>query len=235
MGKEFDEDQYGGLQEIISFSTVRAMIKEALSKGLYDVTLDRTWEVPGFQLFMGDLGNAVPYATYAPAGDRFNVSCNYDKTRADELKIARYDEHDIYVSVPENCQISYNNTPVLGIKMGISIVVRLVNLALLRWEERNLLRLWCNPLASLAHPSPVWTPTTRLKAFTLHNTPSLKSSTVWLAKVCSEVISQRYTDATQLSASWTTGLSSTILQNNESDPFVVIGHPLSMHIFHRLA
>lgn len=138
LGKEFDEDQYGGLQEVISFSTVRAMIKEALSKGLYDVTLDRTWDVPGFQLFMGDLGNAVPYATYAPAGDRFNISCNYDKTRADELKIARYDEHDIYVSVPENCQISYKDTPILGIKMGISIVVRLVHPFLLRWEARKL-------------------------------------------------------------------------------------------------
>jgi hypothetical protein len=131
------------------------MVKEALSKGLFDVTLDRTWEVPGFQLFMGDLGNAVPYASYAPAGDRFNISCNYDKERADVLKIARYDEHRIYVSVPENCQISYNNSNILGIKMGITIIVRLVHLSLLRWEARNPSRLLCNPLASSLPPSPV--------------------------------------------------------------------------------
>lgn len=43
LGKEFDEDEYGGFQEIISFGIVRSMIKEALSQGLYDVTLDRTW------------------------------------------------------------------------------------------------------------------------------------------------------------------------------------------------
>jgi hypothetical protein len=43
LGKEFDEDQYGGFQEIISFGIVRSMVKEALTQGLYDVTLDRTW------------------------------------------------------------------------------------------------------------------------------------------------------------------------------------------------
>jgi hypothetical protein len=57
------------------------MVKEALAKGLYDVTPDRTWEVPSFQFFMGDLGNSVYYANNAPAGDRFNVSCNFDTTR----------------------------------------------------------------------------------------------------------------------------------------------------------
>ena len=31
---------------------------------------------------MGDLGNAISYANYAPAGDRFNVTCNYDESRA---------------------------------------------------------------------------------------------------------------------------------------------------------
>lgn len=60
------------------------MFKEALTKGLFDVNLDRTWDVPGFQLYMGDLGNSVPYANYAPASDRFNVSCNYDASRADK-------------------------------------------------------------------------------------------------------------------------------------------------------
>jgi hypothetical protein len=83
LGKEFDEDEYGGFQDIFSFGIVRSMFKEALTKGLYDVTLDRTWEVPGFQFFMGDLGNSVPYANYAPAGDRFNVTCNFDTSRTD--------------------------------------------------------------------------------------------------------------------------------------------------------
>lgn len=77
------------------------MVKEALSKGLFDVNLDKTWETPGFQFYMGDLGNSVNYANYAPSGDRFNVSCKFDGSRmTNELKIARYDEHDIYLSVP---------------------------------------------------------------------------------------------------------------------------------------
>lgn len=53
---------------------------------------------------------------------------------------------------------------------------------------------------------------------------------VLLAKPCLEVISQPFTDVTQLSSSWMTGLSSLILQNNESDPFIVIDHSLSIHI-----
>ena len=28
-------------------------------------------------MYMGDLGNSVPYANYAPAADKFNVKCNY--------------------------------------------------------------------------------------------------------------------------------------------------------------
>jgi len=38
------------------------MIKESVTKGLFDVTPDASWEVPGFQFYMGDLGNSVPYA-----------------------------------------------------------------------------------------------------------------------------------------------------------------------------
>ena len=126
LDKEFDEKEYGGYQEIISFGVLRSMFKEALAQGLYNVSLDSTWDTPGFQLFMGDLGNSVPYANYAPAGDRFNVSCNYDTSRADTVKIARYDEHDIYTSVPENCQITYQNKTILSWKMDANIVVRLV-------------------------------------------------------------------------------------------------------------
>ena len=113
------------------------MFKEALSQGLYDVTLDRTWDTAGFQLFMGDLGNSVPFANYAPAGDRFNVSCNYDTARANSLKIARYDEQDIYTSVPENCQISYQGKNILSWKMDVNIVVRLVIILLCRSDRKS--------------------------------------------------------------------------------------------------
>jgi hypothetical protein len=80
------------LQEIISINTIRSVFKEALSKGLYDVNLDRTWEVQGFQFFMGDLGNSVNYANSVPSSDRFSVNCSYDKSKAStDLKVSRYD------------------------------------------------------------------------------------------------------------------------------------------------
>lgn len=57
------------------------MIKEAISKGLFDVTVDKSWEAPGFQFYMGDLGNFVPYANYAPANDPFKAICVFNQSR----------------------------------------------------------------------------------------------------------------------------------------------------------
>jgi hypothetical protein len=57
------------------------MIKEAIQKGLFDVSLDKSWEVPTFQFYMGDLGNSVIYANYAPSGDSFKVSCKCNQSR----------------------------------------------------------------------------------------------------------------------------------------------------------
>lgn len=76
---------------------------------------------------MGDLGNFVPYANRAPANDPFKVSCKFNTSRAEkELKISRYDEHQIYISVPESCTISYQDKPVLETEMDINMVARLV-------------------------------------------------------------------------------------------------------------
>ncbi len=176
MGKEFDEDEYGGLQEIVSFGIVRSMIKEALTQGLYDVTLDRTWETPGFQLFMGDLGNSVPYANYAPAGDRFNVSCSFDATRAEsELKIARYEDKQIYVSVPENCQIVYNSKPILALKMDVNFVVELVPPFPLRSQLNSPLRPSSDQPVSSELASPVSMLTTEWRVPFLPSTPSQRS------------------------------------------------------------
>lgn len=66
-----------------TFRTVRAIVKDAISKGLFDKTLDSSWEVAGFQFFMGDLGNFVPYANRAPANDPFKVVCKFNTSIAD--------------------------------------------------------------------------------------------------------------------------------------------------------
>ena len=50
--------------------------------GLVDVALDKKYEVPYFQFFMGDLGNFVDYANKLPAHDPFTITCAYASDRA---------------------------------------------------------------------------------------------------------------------------------------------------------
>ena len=75
---------------------------------------------------------SVPNANFMPAGDRFSVNCSYSSSRSDELKISRYDEHDIYLSVPTNCTIIYQSKPIIAFVMDVTMVVRLVNILLFR-------------------------------------------------------------------------------------------------------
>lgn len=71
----FDESSLGGVQEIITFSSLKFIISQSLAKGLYDVSLDKSWEVPVFQLYMGDLSNAVPFATNFPSLTPILIFC----------------------------------------------------------------------------------------------------------------------------------------------------------------
>lgn len=75
---------------------------------------------------MGDLGNFVPYANRAPASDPFKVTCKFNTSRAEkELKISRYNEHQLYVSVPEACSISYKDKAIIEMELDVNMVVRL--------------------------------------------------------------------------------------------------------------
>ena len=86
----FNENDYGGVQEIYSLSSFGEALKYALSLGLADVTLDKKWEVPSFQFYMGDLANAVNYAANFPADDNFSVECKWDKGN---VTLSAYDFH----------------------------------------------------------------------------------------------------------------------------------------------
>ena len=59
---KFDEEKYGGIQEVYTFSVVRSMMVAALEKGLFNHVIGYAWDVPSFQFRMGDLGNFFPYA-----------------------------------------------------------------------------------------------------------------------------------------------------------------------------
>lgn len=72
-------------------SMVRATIERAASMGLFDQVLDKRYEVPFFQFFIGDLGNFVEYANKLPAHDPIAISCAFSKDRAKELKTMRFD------------------------------------------------------------------------------------------------------------------------------------------------
>ena len=67
------------------------MLKEAAHKGLFDVTLDTTWETTGFQFYMGDLGNFVEHANHFPASDTFDIKCEINKAQMENrLTLSRF-------------------------------------------------------------------------------------------------------------------------------------------------
>jgi len=89
--KEFDEDSYGGVQEVISMGIIKTTLQRAVNQGLFNQELNKQYEVPYFQFFMGDLGNFVDYANKLPAHDPFTISCEFAQDRASELKTVRFD------------------------------------------------------------------------------------------------------------------------------------------------
>ena len=105
---------------------VKTTIQRAATMGLFDQTLDKKFEVPYFQFFMGDLGNFVDYANYLPAHDPFTINCAFPANRSDELKIVRFDEHDLYVQVPQDCNVTYKSAVVLKVSFDMNVIVRLV-------------------------------------------------------------------------------------------------------------
>lgn len=83
--------------------------------GLFNQVLDKKYEVPFFQFFMGDMGNFVEYANKLPAHDPLSISCTFSNERASDLKVRKFDEHDLWVQVPEDCSISYKSSVVMKI------------------------------------------------------------------------------------------------------------------------
>ena len=77
-----------------------------------DVTLDKKWQVPSFQLYMGDLANSVPFASYYPADDPFTVSCKWVRNNSNVV-LSAYDFHEIYAQVEETCTIEYKAKQVI--------------------------------------------------------------------------------------------------------------------------
>ena len=58
----FDQKSFGGLQEIYSIISMEETFKFALKQGLYSVGIEKNWQVPMFQFYMGDLSNFIPEA-----------------------------------------------------------------------------------------------------------------------------------------------------------------------------
>ena len=52
-------------------SVLKESLLEAANAGLFNVKLDKKWEVPAFQFYMGDLANTVAYAGNFAADDPF--------------------------------------------------------------------------------------------------------------------------------------------------------------------
>jgi len=79
-------------------SSVRFIVVEALNRGLFDVVMDDSWETDTFQLFMGDLGNAVPHADQFPSTDQILISCKVNNVS--KVVVSQFDDRHIYLEVP---------------------------------------------------------------------------------------------------------------------------------------
>lgn len=74
----FDEKEYGGIQELISMSTLSEAFRGFLENGGFNVDLDQKWNVDTFQFYMGDLANFVSQANQFMADEPFYASCRWD-------------------------------------------------------------------------------------------------------------------------------------------------------------
>lgn len=135
--KEFDEDSYGGVQEVISMGIIKTTLQRAVNQGLFNQELNKQYEVPYFQFFMGDLGNFVDYANKLPAHDPFTISCEFAQDRASELKTVRFDEHDLYIQGPEDCSITYNSAVIMKVSFDMNLVVRFVIFCVIHLDCRR--------------------------------------------------------------------------------------------------
>jgi hypothetical protein len=96
------------VQEIITFSSLKFILRESLLKGLSSTSLDRSWEVDVFQLFMGDLGNAASFASSFPSTTPLSVSCHSPNPSA--ASISPFDERSVYLELAESCTVSSNDS-----------------------------------------------------------------------------------------------------------------------------
>lgn len=73
-----DQKEHGGIQEIYAISVFEEALREAAAQGLLTSKLDKKWEAPAFQFYMGDLANSIEYASRFAADDPFAVECKWD-------------------------------------------------------------------------------------------------------------------------------------------------------------
>ena len=50
----------------------------AVENGILTTTINKQWEVPTFQMYMGDLANVVEEAKNYPPDDPFYATCSWD-------------------------------------------------------------------------------------------------------------------------------------------------------------
>ena len=75
---------------------MRQMFKYAVSSGLYAAKIDRLWEVPSFQFYMGDLSNVIPEASRYLPDSPFFGSCEWDSANSAPLGFGAYSDTELY-------------------------------------------------------------------------------------------------------------------------------------------
>ena len=97
-----------------------------IQTGILNVTIDRMWDVPNFQFYMGDLANVVPEAANSyQANDVVSVYCHWNGNE-DELMFQKYDKAtDVYVQAGMICTIKHYSKELIKLTFLLTIVTEI--------------------------------------------------------------------------------------------------------------
>lgn len=88
------------------------------------MNIDKKWQVPAFQFYMGDLSNVFSAAYDYKPDDPFDLDCKWDQN-ASNINMYLHDVHDLYVTFGQVCIAHYNGKDLFSFKMDMSLVARI--------------------------------------------------------------------------------------------------------------
>ena len=98
----------------------------AVSLGLYSVVIDKNWEVPVFQFFMGDLANFIPGAAKFVPDSPFYGACKWNQENSSLPSLKPFEDRQLSAEVPVTCSFSHNSNKFMIMNFTMFLVVQVI-------------------------------------------------------------------------------------------------------------